>query len=364
MNTHTCFGLGLVPAFVRRPHRTCAIAMLMLGAVFAVPASANDECAAFPIENRIAQLGGSRTSFAQGTYLDSPQTLREQFIKYESDIRQVLASHQLGHIADAVFRAVDSGDGVTDGAVRPGDDFQWLAWRRGSSVVTTSPVCLSTSRDYESFELAVSVDEGSRVTTHRFSIPKICMNIAYLGSESEAKPAPPPPPPAAMTAPAPEPAPVAVPAPETGLIGFFGPFIGFENRTRDLCNCIDDVDSALAGFLGGVRVPVSDRSHLLFQVGAAANLRESKWSTVFADVGMEFDVGERGFIGAGVGLWDINDSQMRDTTVFVQGGGHAWNWRQRAVQWFVQGRTFLDSDDVEDRGTDYAVLAGLRVLFD
>ncbi len=90
---------------------------------------------------------------------------------------------------------------------------------------------------------------------------------------------------------------------------------------------------------------------------AAANLRENELSTIFADLDMEFDVGARGFIGAGVGLWGVNDSQMRGTTVFVQGGGHAWNWRQHTVPWFVQGRTFLDSDDVEDRSTDYAVLA-------
>ena len=349
---------------IRQPHRIYAIVMLMLGALVAGSARAADECAAFPVENRIAQLGGSHTSFAQGTYLDSPQTLHEQFIKYESDIRGVLASHQLGHVADALFQAVNSGQGVTEGSVRPGNEFQWLAWRRGSSVVTTSPVCLSTSRDYESFELTVSVDEGSSITTYRFSIPKICMNIAYIGSESEAKPAPASTPPAAMPALEPQPTPLREPVPETGSTWFLGPFIGFESRTRDLCNCVDDVDSALAGLLGGVRLPAGgDRSHLLFQVGAAANLRESKWSTVFADVGMDFDVGERGFIGAGVGLWDINDSKMRDTTVFVQGGSHAWDWHEHAVQWFVQARAFLDNDDVNDIGTDYALIGGLRILF-
>jgi len=336
------------------------VVLAVAGLAGAGNALAAELCESFPIENRIARLGGSQTSFAEGTYIDSQETLRQQFTKYEADIRRILAQHQLDHVADALFETVASGEGITEGAVRPGDDFEWIAWRRRGDPVTTVPVCLTTSEDYDSFDVAVAMDEGEQITTYHFTIPKICMNIAYLGSESAAKPAPPPPPaPMAEPEPAPEPA----PAPEIGPSGFFGPFIGFENRTRDLCNCVDDVDSGLAGFLGGVRIPAAERSHLLLQAGAAVNLRESKWSTVFADVGMEFDVGENGFVGAGVGLWDINDSQMRDTTVFVQGGGHAWDWRQHAVQWFVHGRAFLDSDDVEDLGTDYAILGGLRVMF-
>jgi hypothetical protein len=348
-------------ARLRTVPREAALAVLMLGFVAVIPAQAADECAAFPIENRISQLGGSRTSFAEGAQVNSVASLQSQFVNYESDIRQVLDSHGLSHVADALMDSVARGEGLSEGAVQPGDDFEWMAWRREGRPVSTVPVCLNTTRSYDTYDVAVTMDEGATMTTYYFTIPKICMNIAYVGSETVTKPV--------AAAPAPAPAPVAAPAPQPapvvarGSNAFFGPFIGLERRTRDLCNCIDDVSSGLLGLLGGVHIPLgSDRTHLLMQAGVAANLRESEWSTLFADIGLDFSVGERGFVGVGVGLWDINDSRMKDTNVYLHGGKDAWTWRDHTVQWFLQGRVFLDRDEVSDIGTDYAVLTGFRVL--
>lgn len=344
--------------------REATLAVLMLGLLGTLPAQAADECAAFPLQNRVAQLGGSRTSFAEGTRLDSIGTLQSQFVKYESDIRQTLQRHGLGHVANALMDSVARGERISEGAVRPGDDFQWMAWRRDGRAVTTVPVCLTTRQDYDAYHVAVTMDEGVNLTTYYFSIPKICMNILYVGSESSPKPVAMAPAPEPVVAPRPEPEPEPV-VERSRSRGFFGPFIGLEHRTRDLCNCVDDVDSGLIGLLGGVLLPIGyDAANLLLQVGAAVNLKENEWSTLFADIGLDFDVGEHGFIGAGVGLWDINESKMRDTNIYVHVGKDAWKWRERDVQWFLQGRVFLDHDDVSDIGTDYAVLAGLRVMFD
>lgn len=338
-----------------------ACLVLSGGLVFTMQAHAAGECDAFPIENRIQSLGGAQTSFAQGTVLDSGETLRAQFSKYEADVRTVLASHGLDHVADALLNAVASGEGISEGTANPGDDFQWMAWRRKGEATTTAPVCLETSQTYDTYEIAVSIDDGNSITTHRFSLPKVCMNIAYLGAESTPKPAPAPIPAAPVETPAPAPA----PEPEAQSNAFFGPFVGLERRTRDLCTCVKDVDSGLVGVLGGIRIPTETTgNHILLQVGAAANLRESEWSTLFADVGIDFNVGERGFMGAGAGIWDINNSEMRDTNLYVHGGRSAWKWNEHDVQWFVQGRVFLDSDDVDDEGSDYAILGGLRVLLD
>jgi len=152
------------------------------------------------------------------------------------------------------------------------------------------------------------------------------------------------------------------PVEKAAVAPFIGPFVGWERRTRDLCNCIDDVDAGLVGAIGGVLIPAGEHSRVLLQLGGAANTEDSSWSSLFADVGLNFDVGERGFIGGGVGLWDINRSSMRDTTVFIQGGRDAWDWGTTRVQWFVEGRRFLDRDDVEDIRNNYAVLGGLRMI--
>lgn len=359
LNDKRFFIFRCSPGLCRIP-RVATLAVAMVGLLGAIPAQAADECAAFPLENRISQLGGSRTSFAEGTQIDSVGTLQSEFLKYESDIRLVLERHGLSHVADALMDTVAEGRGIEQGSVEAGDDFEWMAWRLDGRAVTTVPVCLTTTRGYDAYEISVAVDNGDSITTYRFSIPNICMNIAYVGSETTARPV-------AMT-PAPEPVAAAEPVPEpmaepTRSGGFFGPFIGLEHRTRDLCNCIDDVNSGLVGLLGGVLIPTGrEGTNLLMQVGGAANLREHEWSSLFADIGLDFDVGERGFVGAGIGLWDINESKMKDTNIYVHGGKEAWQWREHAVQWFAQGRMFLDRDDVEDIGTDYAILGGLRVM--
>ncbi len=156
----------------------------------------------------------------------------------------------------------------------------------------------------------------------------------------------------------------ALAAKPRNFIPFLAPFIGRESRTRDLCNCIKDVDSNLAGALGGVMIPQNEKFHWLIQGGGAANLEESEWSTLFADVGAETRIGERGFFGGGLGIWDINDESGRDGTYFLQGGiDTPWTVGSSNVQWFIQGRGFMDNDDVEDIGSDYVGLTGFRFIF-
>lgn len=145
---------------------------------------------------------------------------------------------------------------------------------------------------------------------------------------------------------------------------YIAPFVGYENRTRDLCNCVKEVDAALAGLIGGVAVPLSPRADFLAQIGGAANFEESKWSVMFADIGVDWRVGERGFVGAGVGIWDITDSGQRDTNVLLHGGVDTpWMFQSSPVQWFLEGRLFLDEDDVPDENNDFAVLTGFRMFF-
>lgn len=149
------------------------------------------------------------------------------------------------------------------------------------------------------------------------------------------------------------------------MIPFVAGVIGAQSRTRDLCYCIKDQTEGLVGGRGGLMYPITDRLSAFGQIGAFANTEDSKWSTLHADVGLEMKVGESGFVGGGLGLWDINNSLYRDPTAFIHGGVDTpWKFGDGTVQWFIEGRKWLDENWEEtEYDNDYSGLTGLRVMF-
>lgn len=150
----------------------------------------------------------------------------------------------------------------------------------------------------------------------------------------------------------------AAAAPAGGL--FLAPFIGRQVRA---------IDPPLVGLQLGYLIPMSERSSFLVQGGGSYNLKDSELS-IFADIGLERKVGENGFVGGGVGLWDINnsddnishsDSPKRDVTYFIHGGADTpWSFKERPIQWFGEARIF---DDFTDNISEHNVLKlGLRIM--
>jgi len=78
------------------------------------------------------------------------------------------------------------------------------------------------------------------------------------------------------------------------------------------------------------------------------------------DVGVEYKVSQRAFIGGGVGVWDIDDSQFSDATLYgIVGGDIA----KTKLQWFVEGRVFdSDSETLDSISNNRAFSLGLRYL--
>ena len=120
---------------------------------------------------------------------------------------------------------------------------------------------------------------------------------------------------------------------------------------------IHDRSAALFGGTFGVAYPIADGGAQVFgQGGVAINLRDSDNTSVLADVGID-KLFEGGFIGGGVGIWDINHSDTRDGTIFVHGG---FNLSEK-MELNIEGRLFMDMLDMIDN--NYVYLLGIRYYF-
>jgi len=150
----------------------------------------------------------------------------------------------------------------------------------------------------------------------------------------------------------------------SALVPFVAGYIGAQSRTRDLCYCVKDLTEGLVGVRGGVLYPLDDRLSLFGQVGAALNTKDSAWHTIHTDVGLEYRIGNTGFVGGGVGIWDLNNSFYRDATIFVHGGLNTpWKFGDGSVQWFIEARKWLDEPfDEEKYHDDYSGLTGFRLI--
>ncbi|MDH3691436.1 MAG: hypothetical protein OEU36_18505, partial [Gammaproteobacteria bacterium] len=170
-----------------------AIAIMTGAAAFSPKARAasDDVCQGFPIKQRITRLGGPN-AFAEGATMNSVADLQDLFNKYETDIRQVLETQGMSEVSDSLFEAVANGQGISEGIVNPGDTFEWMAWRKQGKPTTTSPTCLATSTYYDSFDIRVQTEDDNQITTHTFTAPKICLNLALVNVEKATKPAPEP----------------------------------------------------------------------------------------------------------------------------------------------------------------------------
>ncbi len=120
---------------------------------------------------------------------------------------------------------------------------------------------------------------------------------------------------------------------------FFAPFIGRQVRS---------IDPPLVGIQGGLITPINDKTSWLVQAGGSYNLDVEELS-VYVDLGVERKIGEHGFIGGGLGLWDINNSDdlpnsnspKQDISYFIHAGADtAWKINDRTVQWFGEARIF------------------------
>jgi hypothetical protein len=158
--------------------------------------------------------------------------------------------------------------------------------------------------------------------------------------------------------------------PEAKIEPFFTAFAGKERRERTLDPVSGDpVDEDFPGaviggrcaplFGGtiGVAMPIAEGEAQVFgQGGVAINLRDGENTSVFADVGID-KLFEGGYIGGGIGVWDLFHGDTIDGSVFAHGGINI----NEKMQWNFEGRLFMSEfGSIEN---NYALMTGIRYFW-
>lgn len=149
---------------------------------------------------------------------------------------------------------------------------------------------------------------------------------------------------------------------------FIAPFVGKERRFREGdsdATGADALASTLCAPLVGIKVGPDIRMtpNVRFApaVGVAINTRESGNSSLFADAEIRREL-TKGFVGAGVGVWDFNHSDNVTPNVLLDFGVLLKQYQNTNKLYFTgEGRLFMNQMD--DVSNNYQFWGGLRYIF-
>ena len=285
--------------------------------------------------------------------INNPAELQKYVTENREDFINMVSTSGWPGDSDALISAITAGD-FNDVMLPIGTEFEWMGVRRRTTGDADTVTKLRWGGDAPVDAYSIETVTDGKIYT--FVIPKVCCNLAMLTQVTDA--------PVEQVAEVVEEAPAAA-----GVLPFIAPFIGYEDRVRDECpehsgEAYGDGhhtqnDGAIAGAILGMLKPLNDRTSLLAQLGAAYNFDDSTHSTAFADIGVNHKVGEKGFIGGGVGIWDINDSDNTDGSFFLQGGIDAFETSKGKAQWFAEARALFD-----EPSDNTIFMTGMRFFFE
>ena len=263
-----------------------------------------------------------------------------------------------------LFNAIASGNFV-EKKYAPGTTFQWMSGVKKGKAVSLPNRVWAGKEAFDGFEVNI-VSEG---VNYQMVIPHDCCNLSLATTT-----------PIKVAAPAPKPAPVPVPVPEkievpvasttpSKVIPFIAPFIGAESLQRFEERWEEEVgdSSGIIGVRAGVKYAIGKSLYLVPAVGVFTRTSIND-GIDFPDEGISLDLGiekyisKNIFIGAGVGVWNIDDSDFREDSVFVNAGGDI----TKSTEWFVELRG-IDADTLDGTNDgfsdNHAYSAGIRFKF-
>ena len=176
---------------IRRAGALPAVCILALGLAL-VPSAAQAQdaglCAGYEGKQKVTKLAGPN-AFSKKK-LTSMDDLRSTFESMRAGVEHVLQSNGLGSLMPEIYAAVESGEGVSEMQLAPGDTMEWMAFRKAGKPWTIANVCMGTKKTYDAYRIEVSEDRdttdgGIERTTYVFAVPKVCSNISFLGSSVE-----------------------------------------------------------------------------------------------------------------------------------------------------------------------------------
>ena len=126
---------------------------------------------------------------------------------------------------------------------------------------------------------------------------------------------------------------------------------------------LSGVCSPLFGVKGGVDIKLSETWRLAPGVGVAFNTKDKSNSSLYAEAELNRWFGKRkGFIGTGIGVWDITHSKTVAPTWLLQFGHELYEAKNTSGLYFVaSGRLFLDK--MSDISNNYQFFGGFRYIF-
>ncbi len=110
------------------------------------------------------------------------------------------------------------------------------------------------------------------------------------------------------------------------------------------------------GTFGVAKILSEGAAQVFGQAGVAINLRDGGNTSVFADVGID-KLLEGGYIGGGVGVWDLFHGDTIDGSIFAHGG---FDINDR-LQWNFEGRLFMS--ELGEIENNYALMTGIRYFW-
>lgn len=406
--TAVCVLAATVPAWAQTvPARTSAPAAATrpaAGVRVAAPAATRET-------HDVTRLGGT-TRFYRGS-LATAAGLRRMSTDpaMGASMRRMLADAGVPGVSDALITALGRVEEnyvgvacmearpepgtVVECDVRPGESLEWMVFRpTGGAPAVVRNVRWAGRQPFRAYLVRVA----DRETSYTFLVPKDCGNLSLLSTQAmapaasvaevAAAPAPPPPPPAAIVAPPPPPEPAAAtpppaderalavqapPPPATRRVRVFADgLFGKERRVRPLD------DDALVGTgegeyaqctpLVGLKVGVARRFDNNWELAGAVGVALSvvrdddkvREHALFVEAEANRWIG-RGFVGGGVGLWDLTRSDTLTPTAMVHVGLPVADQLRFPIYFLVEGRLFLDNADAIDN--NYQFWGGIRVRF-
>jgi len=321
---------------------------------------------------KIKRLGTSESVCAGG--VQTAAELQTYFAENPNVIRTILNDSGWSGSADALLEAVASGQ-MTERAYSVGTKLAWMGSKKFGKYVALPYREWAGSKSFEGFEVKVS--SGCKV--YEMAIPKACCNVSLISVSEDTSGA------CAPVAQEPAKEPVSPPVVDTSvadassdkksssnsdslaLVPFFGAWVGTETRPRfETAWAMDMRDSSgVTGVKAGLMKPFSERTSVsgtlsYYDRNGVNEGNVYPDDNLAIDLGMEYKLSETAFIGAGLGSWNVDDSDFRDTSMYGMFGGAIG---ESNMQWFVEGRLFeSDSQGHNTYHDNKMVSAGFRYL--
>ena len=338
--------------------------IMNLGAKFSLVLMIFATSASFSVAQeykKMTRVGTSESVCLGG--VETAQELRDFFTKNPGAINDIVVDSGWAGSAADLQDAILNGQ-IVDRDYEIGTRFAWTSAKVRGQYVAKPYREWAGKGPLDAFQ--VNVSSGCQI--YHMAIPKACCNISLVSVSPDNSAACRPPEPVAAAPVVVEPEPEPVPAKKAlALIPFVGALVGSETRARFEPVWSQDVrdTSGIVGLKAGLLKEVGPRTAVFGQMtGVSRNgvneFNEFPDETFAIDIGVDRYLSEKIFIGGGIGVYDIDESEVSEASVFGHVGGDIG---KSNFQWLLEGRVFdSDSETLDSFNDNKLISVGVRYL--